>query len=316
MTNPFTPADKFKMPLKLLMMGPSKTGKTYTALKLAEELARLEQGKIALIDTEYGKSALYAPPFSFDMMTLWNNFHPDAYIRAIQDACAADYKVLIIDSASPMWNADNGILQIVDNSRRGKFGGWSEATPLYRKFLRVLMGAPIHTIVTTRAQSEYQLQKNEKGKDIYVEVGTNPIQHKEFKFEFDVHLMMTTQHTMQVEGTRYSPIDRLEIEDPVWLAQELHAWVTRGDTPKHRKAKDTWMTAKFMNDLIREFGIQDHQHQAYREAVGVPEGGNMGDSTLSISAFREAIQQQYKKLQSDTGDWIDGIDDTPEEKAS
>ncbi|MGB1284994.1 MAG: AAA family ATPase [Aggregatilineales bacterium] len=295
------PAHKMKSWLKLLLTGASKSGKTYTGLEIAQEIARLEGGKIALVDTESGKSSLYAPPFTFDVLTLVDNYHPEQYIRAIQDACAYGYSVLIIDSASQMWNAEHGILSIVDNSKRGKFGGWSEATPLYRKFLRVLMSAPIHAIVTTRAQSEYELRKNTKGKDVYVEVGTNPIQHKEFKFEFDVHMMMEpVHHAMRVDGTRYSPIDGLEISDSVWLAQELHAWITGGVAPAPRKAGETWLTGDFVNDLIAEFEITEDQRPLYLAAAGVEAGGSLADSYLSIGEFRQAFADTYSKL--NTGD--------------
>ena len=52
----------------MAIMGPSKSGKTYTALEIATELVGPD-GKIAFVDTEHGSASKYSGPggFKFDV---------------------------------------------------------------------------------------------------------------------------------------------------------------------------------------------------------------------------------------------------------
>ena len=66
-TQGFQKAVKGKKPLRLIIGGPSSSGKSYTALEFAKFLA-LKTGKpTAAIDTEHGRLSLYADKYQFDV---------------------------------------------------------------------------------------------------------------------------------------------------------------------------------------------------------------------------------------------------------
>lgn len=81
----FTTATKTAAKLRLSLMGPAGSGKTFSALKIASALS----SKIAVIDTEHGSASKYADKFRFD-----NPHTPDLLARHVHcraDRCAAEW---------------------------------------------------------------------------------------------------------------------------------------------------------------------------------------------------------------------------------
>ena len=61
---PFHKAARINAPIIVGLAGPSKSGKTYSALRLAVGLA--DGGKIAMINTEGARGHQYADKFEYD----------------------------------------------------------------------------------------------------------------------------------------------------------------------------------------------------------------------------------------------------------
>ena len=104
----FKKASKKQQKLRLLLEGASGSGKTYSALILAQTLGK----KIAVIDTEKGSASLYDKLADFDVCELNPPFTPEMYINAITEAEKQGYDVLIIDSITHEWSGQGGCLDI------------------------------------------------------------------------------------------------------------------------------------------------------------------------------------------------------------
>ena len=137
---PFQKATKEQAKLRLALIGPAGSGKTYSALTLATHL--VPNGHIALIDSERGSASKYADRFNFDVEEL-TTFHPQRYIQAINDAQTASYDVLIIDSLSHAWMGKDGacrhgraVARGVTHSRHGTAAGRYGALCGYRQLTR------------------------------------------------------------------------------------------------------------------------------------------------------------------------------------
>src|SRR5688572_28015560 len=117
----FKKASKKQQKLRLAITGPAGAGKTYTALTLAKHMG----DRVALIDTERGSASKYAGDVAdFDTLEL-DHFGVPQYLKAIADARAEGYPVLVIDSLSHAWSGKGGILEEADN-RGGKFQAWKQ----------------------------------------------------------------------------------------------------------------------------------------------------------------------------------------------
>ena len=190
----FQKAERRKAKLKMAICGPSGSGKTYSAIKIAKGMG----GKVALIDTENGSGQLYCDLAEYDVAEIGSPFTVDKYIGAIHEAEQAGYNVLIIDSLSHAWSKEGGILDEVDK-RSGKnafTSGWREATPMHNKLIDAILQSPLHIIVTMRAKTAYEIEKDEKGKVVPVKKGMAPEQRAGLEYEFTVVLDMdNTRHT-------------------------------------------------------------------------------------------------------------------------
>ncbi len=129
----FEKATKKKSKAKVGLIGPPKSGKTYTALTLA----KCWGGRTALVDGEHGSASKYADIFKFDTIDL-EDFDPRTYTKLIKLAEAEGYDNLILDNISHEWDGLRGVLELVDEETAkmqsmNKFtSGWRIVTPWHR----------------------------------------------------------------------------------------------------------------------------------------------------------------------------------------
>lgn len=183
----FKKAERKRIFVKMALCGVSGSGKTYSALLLAQGLG----GKIAMIDTENGSGELYSDLCEYDVAQLEPPFSPMKFINAIKEAEAEGYNVLIIDSLSHAWSGQGGILEMVDKksatSRSGNsFTAWRDVTPEHNKLVDAILQCRMHVIVCMRSKTAYEMQENEKGKKTPVKVGLAPIQRDGMEYEFTI----------------------------------------------------------------------------------------------------------------------------------
>lgn len=227
----FTKATKTSARLRMALAGPAGSGKTYTALTLAQYIA--QGGRVAVIDTERGSASKYADRFDFDALEL-ESYHPQRYIDAIAAAGAAGYAVLVIDSLSHAWMGRDGALELVDRAAKrsqsgNSFGAWREVTPLHNALVDAMIGAPLHLIATLRSKTDYVQERDDRGRTVVRKVGLAPVQRDGLEYEFDVYGDLTHDNTLLVGKTRCAELTGAVIEKPGKpLADALLAWVTGG----------------------------------------------------------------------------------------
>lgn len=232
----FHKATKSKSKLRLALFGVSGSGKTLTALLLAQGIG----GKWAVIDTENGTSEKYAgrntvgnqkldKPLEFDAVTL-SEPTVDNYIAFITEAGKEGYN-LIIDSLSHGWQE---LLQEVNRIANVKFKGntwsaWSEGTPKQQKMIRCIQSYPGHIIATIRSKTEWETTKTDNGKSMPVRIGLAPEQGKGIEYEFDMLMEMDISHTATIQKDRTGKYQDKIIECPgIALGRELAQWLDDG----------------------------------------------------------------------------------------
>lgn len=226
----FKKATKEQAKLRMGIIGPAGSGKTYTALVTARNL--VPDGKIAVLDTERGSASKYADIFEFDVCEL-ESFHPENYIKTIQAAEEAGYDVLIIDSLSHAWAGKDGALELVDKAaareRGNSFAAWRHVTPLHNAMVDAIIGARLHVIVTMRSKVEWVIEKDERGKSVPRKIGLQPVQRDGLEYEFDVVADMDLNNNFIVSKTRCPALRGSVIhcpnEEP---AKTLRAWLSDG----------------------------------------------------------------------------------------
>lgn len=108
--------------LFVALVGGTNSGKTYSALRLARGIAG-PKGKIAVADTEGGRTLHLKKEFAFDVAMLDPPHRPQRYAQLARDAEAAGYDALVIDSFSAEWAGLGGVLQWSDEEAQRMAGG-------------------------------------------------------------------------------------------------------------------------------------------------------------------------------------------------
>ena len=231
----FVPAVKVKTKARIGIIGPTGSGKTLTALYIARGLAG-PNGRIAVIDSENGKAALYADEVQFDHLAL-TSFAPLTYVEAIHAAEEAGYDVIVVDSLSHAWAGKDGALEQVDRASKryqgNTFAAWRDVTPMHNELVDALVRCRAHLVATMRAKTEYVLEDDGRGKKVPRKVGMAPIQRDGMEYEFDIVADMDQEHNFIVSKTRYRGLDNAVINKPgVELGEEIRAWLEDGiDAP-------------------------------------------------------------------------------------
>lgn len=237
----FQPAKRANGKLKMAITGPSKSGKTYTAMRIMNRLCTT--GKWAVLDTENGSASKYEGPaplgFKFDT-EIPANHHPDTFVNAIAEAYKAGYEGLIIDSLSHEWMGKGGCLELLDtltaqSQSKNSYNEWGKVTPLHNKVFETINRAPLHIIATFRVKQEYTMQEYQQGgrtKVRPVKVGLAPVTRDGAEYEFDI-LMDMDKGTGYIDHTsRCHDLQYVVVQHPgEQLADVIQAWLNGQSSP-------------------------------------------------------------------------------------
>ena len=236
MNNPFQKATKSQRFFKGCLFGVSGSGKTWTSLAIMRDLVG-KDGRIAVIDTERSSASLYADHAEFDVVSL-TDFSVNGYINMIEAATTAGYTGLIIDGLSQAWEGTKGLLERVQEIARVKGYGnkmlaWNDVKPEENRLWDAILDAPLHTIITMRSKTKYEISKNDDGKTSVDKLGLAPIQRADKEYEFDVVGRMETDNTLVVTKSRCSGLSNKAFPRPGKnVSKILIKWLTSGEAMK------------------------------------------------------------------------------------
>jgi hypothetical protein len=170
------PATRQNTPLIIGLAGPTKSGKTYSALRLATGLAAergVHAGPVIMLNAEGPRGHQYADTFTYASGELVAPFRPEQYIVGLERAMAVNPSVLIIDSVSHMHDGPGGILEWhaeeldrlagTDEKKRERatFTAWVKPKAAVNQFIYALLAVPVPVILCMRATEKLRLRKGQ-----------------------------------------------------------------------------------------------------------------------------------------------------------
>ncbi|GBQ09058.1 AAA family ATPase [Saccharibacter floricola] len=216
------PAIREKIGLLFGIAGASGSGKTFSALTLAEGI-KGKNGKIAVIDTEAGRALHYAPcpgekadpskgTFDFLHLDFQPPFEPMRYVAAIKAAEDAGATVIVIDSMSHEWDGEGGCADMAEaaalaaaTDRQGNVAqwkieamtapSWKKPKQQHKRMMARLIQTRTHLIFCLRAQEKIKFEKVEnpqtgRSRNEIRQMGFQPICEKSFMFELSGSMTM------------------------------------------------------------------------------------------------------------------------------
>lgn len=319
MTFSFRPATRQDSKVLIGLYGESGCGKTYSALLLARGLAG-EGGKVAMIDTESGRGALYADviPGGYLHMQLGEPFSPQRYIDAITAAENAGMDVLIIDSFSHEWEGLGGVTAMAADISRARaekwnkpwdgviqFGDWKEPKMQHQRLMLKLLQTKLNVICCLRAKYKSRQVKNDKGKsEVVKDDHTTPIQAEDFIYEMTAHMEILQNHTIRI--TKCSHPDLLKCFDnnkplSIQNGQRIGAWAKGAAA----KVSPSSAAPPFSDSAPEDSNL--HYQDAYEEFQrSIDEAQDMSDLQNALSgivaagswlsqAQKDDLNSAYKK---------------------
>ena len=205
----FIPAGEVKRKSAVIigLSGVSGSGKTYSALMLAQILAKAKGGPVLAADTENGRMADYKNAATFPQLHpfLWTEFEPPwssaRYTELVEAADKAGAGCLVIDSGTDEWDGPGGVLDLHEqtvsrlcggnDSKREQmnFAGWAKAKPPHKKFANALFHAKANIILCFRAQKKIVVERA-GGKTTIIDKGLQPICGTDLPYKLRFHLLM------------------------------------------------------------------------------------------------------------------------------
>ena len=192
------------------LSGLSGSGKTYSALLLAKELAADKGGPVLGICTENGRMAEYKdyPEITpFDMTTMDAPYSSQRYMEAVATADKLGAGCIVLDSGSDEWESEGGVLDFQKKTAEQMAGdnasytrieamtlpSWTVAKPPHKAFANALFKLNAHIIICFRAEPKTGIIDNPErpNKKIIVDKGLQPIVGKAIPFKLKFHLLMT-----------------------------------------------------------------------------------------------------------------------------
>lgn len=116
------PAVRGRSGLLLGIVGPSSSGKTYSAMRLGVGIQRVMGGELFVVDTENGRALQYADKFSFRHVDFQPPFGPLDYLAAIQHCITSGAKVIVVDSMTHEHSGEGGVMDQSDTLLDKKCG--------------------------------------------------------------------------------------------------------------------------------------------------------------------------------------------------
>lgn len=240
----FRKAERQKAKVRIGLSGSSGSGKTYSALLIAFGLG----GKVAFIDTENGSGDLYAHLGDYDIARITAPFTPEKYVSAIKGAEQAGYSVIIIDSLSHAWAGEGGLLdqqgKIADSGKGNSYTAWRTVTPKHNQLVESMLQSTCHIIATTRAKTEYVIEKNSSGKDAPKKVGMAPVQREGLEYEFTIALDISGDHIATPSKDRTTLFDGQYFKPSIETGKKLLEWFNSGKDADEKSSVNSQVAEK------------------------------------------------------------------------
>ncbi len=194
----FRPAVRENTPLIIGIGGPTKSGKTYSAHRLARGLVPPGGGQIVMLNAEGPRGHQYADKFKYLTCELTAPYRPTNYTEALKQAAALKPGCVIIDSTSHMQDGPGGIVEWhteialrmakgnTDIIEKMNAPAWVEPKAMENQFVYQLQAMVCPVILAFRAKEKVKITKEGK----WVDLGWQPIASDRVAFETLFTLML------------------------------------------------------------------------------------------------------------------------------
>jgi hypothetical protein len=205
------PATRENTPLVVGIAGPTKSGKTYSAHRLARGLA--PTGQIAMLNAEGARGHQYADKFQYSACDIEAPYSYKRFTEAVKEIAKQQPACLIVDSMSHAHDGPGGMLEQHDSEldrmagedwkKRDKvnFAAWIRPKKDENEFIYTLLGLKCPVILCFRAKEKIKIVPGKQP----VDLGWQPIASDRVAFE-TIFTVMLSPHSKGVPDLAISDL--------------------------------------------------------------------------------------------------------------
>lgn len=227
--------------VRCALQGPPHSGKTMSALLLAYGITG-NWSSIALIDTEDNSGFMYSSLGAFHTVQFGTPFLSERYIDAIHLCEKAGMEVIIIDSLSPEWIGEYGIVHQYSQVQGSKWDRWVEVMPSHFMLLSTIRTSPCHIISTVRTA----------GEKVYQERG--------YAYNYHTVLSLDNEHSYTVIKDKTGVFSNIGVPITSSHGADLCRWSKEGEPALSEELKQRLQactTERELNAVCSEFDLED-----------------------------------------------------------
>lgn len=183
------PALRARMPLMLAIVGSSGSGKTMSAILLAEGIKRVCPGPIVVIDTEALRALKHSngDERRFIHVPFGEPFGPLDYIDAFRHALKHEPSTIIVDSMSHEWEGPGGMLEqhaavVAAKGQNASMTGWIKPKADHTAMKHFILQQRCNWIFCFRAKEKIKPKKGGEPEDL----GWQPLGAEDLIYEMDL----------------------------------------------------------------------------------------------------------------------------------
>ncbi len=192
------PAVREKTPILVGLIGPSGTGKTFSALRLASGFQRVTGGDTYVIDTEARRALHYAEKFKFRHVAFGAPFSPLDYLDAVKHCVDKGATTVIVDSMSHEHEGPGGVLEMheaecqrlargdVTKLEKVKMLAWNKPKQQRRRLINSILQMPCNFIFCFRAKEKLKIKPGKEPEAL----GFMPLAGEEFVYELTLKCLL------------------------------------------------------------------------------------------------------------------------------
>jgi hypothetical protein len=326
------PAKRGRTPILIGLFGPSSSGKTYSALRLATGIQSVVGGDIVGIDTEARRMLHYADEFTFQHMEFGEPFGSLDYLDAFRHAVLElGAKTVIVDSMSHEHEGVGGMVSeheriatlMATDRQSGKFDSakyervkmlaWNEPKQKRRALLNGILQLNANFIFCFRAKNtskpqQVKVEGSNRTKNEVVQMGFMPIGGEDFVYEMTLAALLKPGAGGVPSWQSDQPGERQMIKLPgqfEFLRSEKFAGRALDETIGAALARWASGQAKERAEPKRE----DPPHQQQPEAEPAEEERVIHESNPGgeDSWTREAFNREDDNRPADDGTGYEGV---------
>jgi len=309
----FEAADPASLPLPALsigLAGPPGGGKTKSALRIADGIARVRGGKPAVIETEPGRVAKYLRSarnpdgHDFHLLPFTPPFAPEYFLAAIRQA-EERYKpaAIVVDSMSDEHEGEGGVLdwhdREVPNSGGNEWAAWKEPKASRRVLINGLEHIRTPIILTFRAREKTKTQpvtRNGRTRDEPVNVGFMPIAPTEIVHALDLVALLPPRSNGVAVWSSVKAGEDFTIKIPEYLA----GMIRQGDVLDERLGE---ALARWQKGDVDERGRPNEPTTTARRSPA-----EMTDAYISrVNGFDDLESLQAFQMEEGTRKFLTGL---------